>query len=139
VFGTGLRVTLPPGWDGQAAATEAALPGDALYTFQNVTPGHPLQGADLRLERVAGLNELLRGRWSRGLTTYGYHGTTADGPATTPLPGFGVEMAGAGQAGAVVFTQRGASMWAVQVDAPTSLSRARRAEVLALLPGGALP
>ena len=136
-FADGLRVTLAAGWDGPA--TVAATPAGAVYRFQNDAAGHPLQGVVLRVERVDGLNALFRERWSRGLTTSGYAGMTPVGPAAAPLPGFGVEVAGDGRGGAVVFVQRGASSWAVGVSAPAAQWARQRAEVLAVLADVALP
>ena len=138
VFGSGLRVVLPPAWDGPAAALDHA-PGYALYTFENTTPEHPLLGAALRVERVQGLNALLRERWMRGQTPHGYHGTRAVGPASAPMGGFAVEVEGAGGAGIVVFSQRDGTMWATQVWAPRPLWYARRGELVALLAGVTLP
>ena len=136
-FGDGLRVTLAPGWDGPASVR--ASPAGAVYGFQNEAPGHPLQGVAVRVERVDGLNALLRERWSRGLTASGYAGLGPVGPAAAPMPGFGVEVADAVRGGATVFAIRGASSWAVQVTAPLAVWRARRADVLAVLAGVALP
>lgn len=137
-FRSGLRITLPPGWDGPESAVEPA-DGAVLYTFQNTTPGHPLAGVTVRLERVQGLNALLRERWMRGQTSHGYHGTQPVGPAAAPMPGFAVEVTGPGQSGAVVFSQRDSGMWAVQVVAPAALWASRRDAVLALLTGITLP
>lgn len=138
VFGSGLRVTLPPGWDGPAIASEGD-PGHATYAFQNTATGHPLVGASVRLERVSGLNPLLRERWLRGQTTHGYNGTRPVGPATAPIPGFAVEVEGPGLRGIAVFTQRDDGLWALQVVAPTALWEQRRDEVRALLAGIRLP
>ena len=136
-FGDGLHVTLPSGWGGPVAIDDRQT-GRAVRSFYNAEEGHPLQNVTLRVERVDGLNALLRERWSRGQTAAGYHGTTPVGPAATPLGGFGVEVAGPGQGGAVVFVHRGASSWTIGVTAPADLWRLRRAEVLAVLSGVAL-
>ena len=138
VFSSGLNVTLPPGWDGPTTALDQGPPRER-YTFQNAAPGHPLAGAILRVERVGGLNPLEREQWVRGQTTYGYNGTRPVGPASAPAAGLALEVEGAGQAGAVVFAHHRGEMWALQVVAPTALWRARRAEVLAVLAGVALP
>ena len=137
VYGSGLRVTLPPGWSGPA--TETGGVGDAVYAFENATAGHPLAGATIRVEYAAGLNELLRERWLRGQTTRGYHGTAPVGPLAAPVTGFGVEVAGPGRAGAAVFSRGRGGLWAVQVAAPTATWEGRRAEVLALLSGVDVP
>ena len=140
VFGTtGLRVTLPAGWGGPSSAAEGELPGYALYSFRETTPGHPLEGAVLRVERVVGLNPLLRERFDRGLTSYGYHGAVPTGPASVPIRGFGLEVEGPGTRGAVVFVGDRQAAWAVSVQAPGAVWAARRDAVLAVLTGGDLP
>lgn len=136
---TGLRVTLPLGWDGPTAALDADAADYALYTFTNATPDDPLFGTVLRVERVQGLNALLRERFRRGLTTYGYHGSRPVGQAGVPLPGVGLEIEGAGTRGAVAFLQSGPSNWTVQIEAPASVWASRRGEVLAVLAGVAIP
>ena len=138
VFGSGLKVTLPPGWDGPVTAVDHGPPGER-YAFRNATPGHPLAGAVLRVERVGGLDPLQRERWVRGQTTYGYNGTAPMGPTLAPLAGLALEVEGGGQGGAVVFTQRRGEMWTAQVVAPAATWRARRGEVLAALAGVSLP
>ena len=135
---TGLRVTLPAGWNGPVAAVEDHAESYALYTFSNAAD-HPLAGTTLRIERVQGLNQLLRERWANGQTSYGYHGTRPVGPAAQPLPGVGLEVEGRGTGGAVVFLQRGLANWAVQIEAPASVWAERRGEVLAVLAGVELP
>ena len=130
--GTGLRATLPPGW-ATTEADEGRLPAYARYAFAGPT------GTRLIVERVVGLNELARQRWTRGLTPYGYHGLTAVGPAAVPVSGLGVEVAGPGVGGAVGFVQRGQTFWAVHVQAPEAAWRADRDAVLALVAGVALP
>lgn len=137
VFGSGVRVTLPPDWEGASLVREEV--GYALYTFRNDAADHPLRGATLRLERVTGLNALLRERWLRGQTAHGYHGTRPVGPATAPVPGFAVEVDGPGVRGISVFTQRSDGMWAVQVVAPAAIWNSRRDEVRALLAAAVLP
>jgi len=140
VFGeTGLRVTLPAGWDGPSSAMDVRLPEYALYTFVNDTPGHPLRGTALRIERVLGLNEFYRNQWMHGQTTYGYHGTRPVGPISPPRPGFGVEVEGHGTAGAVVFAEAGGAVWSIQVEAPTALWARQRGALLAVLTGVTLP
>lgn len=134
---TDLRVTLPAGWAGAHAAADAEQ--YAFYTFTNENAAHPLAGTVLRIERVQGLNQLLRERWQRGQTSYGYHGARPTGPLAAPLPGTALELRGAGTAGAVVFFQRGVASWAVQIEAPAAVWAASRDEVLAVLTGVAVP
>ncbi len=135
---TGLRVTLPAGWTGPVAAADAQAERYALYTFENAAD-HPLAGTTLRVERVQGLNQLVRQRFQQGQTGYGYHGTRPIGPAATPLPGLGMEVEGPGTAGAVVFLQRGLASWTVQIEAPASVWAAHRGEVLTVLAGVEIP
>jgi hypothetical protein len=140
---TGLRVTLPAGWDGPTAQDEGRLPAYALYTFTSAAPG-PLAGATLRVEQVTGLNPLDEQRWRVGQTATGYHGTRPVGPAAVPLGALvAFETAGTGTGGgtggAVAFFQRGRTFWAVSVQAPAALWRARRDDVLALMAGVAVP
>ena len=135
---TGLRVTLPAGWNGPTEALDAD-PAYAAYAFRNALPGNSLSGAVLRVERVLGLNQLLRERWQRGQTSYGYHGTRPVGPIVSPLPGLGLEVAGAGTGGVVVFLQRGPASWAVQIEVPEAVWATRRAEVLAVLADVTIP
>lgn len=130
---TGLSVVLPLGWEGEAAVTESDLPAYARYAFTNVASGSPLAGVTLYVEQVVGLNALDQQRWTRGLTPYGYHGLQPVGPASVPLPGLGIEVAGPGAAGAVAFVQRGQTFWAVHVQAPEAVWAARRPEMVALL------
>lgn len=127
-----LAVTLPPGWTG-TAVDEGRLPAYARYAFADGA------GTALVVERVVGLNELDRQRWQRGLTPYGYHGLSPVGPASVPLPGLGIEVAGGGVAGATVFLQRGLTFWAVHVQAPEAAWAARRDAVLGLLAGVSVP
>ena len=136
LFGqTGLRVTLPPGWEGPVSALEAGLPDYAEYTFRNAAPGHPLEGAVLRVERISGLNALFRERFRRGQTTYGYHGAMPVGPAATPGSGFGVEVEGYGVGGATAFAEGRSGMWALSVQAPAAVWASRPGDVLAVLAG----
>ena len=94
VVGTaGVTMLLPAGWDGPVSAVETEDPGYALYSARNDAPDHLLAGAVLRVERITGLNPLLRERFTRGQTSYGYHGTTPVGPAAVP-DGLGIEVAG---------------------------------------------
>ena len=92
----------------------------------------------LRVERITGLNPLLRERFTRGQTSYGYHGTTPVGPAAVP-DGLGIEVAGPGTGGAVAFITRGPILWAVSVQAPATTWTAHRAEVMGLLLSPRLP
>lgn len=137
--GTGLRVTLPAGWDGLASADESRLPGYALYALANTAAGSGLADATLRIERVVGLTPLDAQRWRTGAVPYGYHGTRPVGPIALPLPGLGLEVAGAAEAGAVAFAQRGTVYWTVQIVGPPALWASRRADLLAVLAGVALP
>ena len=130
---TGLRVTLPPGWDGPVAADEARLPAYALYTFEDAE-----DGAVLRVERVTGLNPVERERWRTGAVRYGYHGTRPVGPAALPVAGLGVEVSGGDRGGAVAFVQRGAAYWALHVSAPAEVWASHRPGLLAALAGVAL-
>ena len=140
VFGrTGLRVTLPAGWDGPTAADESRLPASALYTFTSSAPG-PLAGATLRIDQVVGLNPAEEQQWRSGQTRVGYHGSRPVGPASVPVEALvAFETAGAGTGGAVAFLQRGRTFWAVSVEAPVALWRSRRADVLALMAGVSVP
>ena len=135
---TGAAVTLPGSWTGPVTLVEDELPDYALYTARNVNPASPLHGAVLRVERVTGLNALYRERWTKGQTTYGYHGASPVGPATVP-EGLGLEIEGPGTGGAVAFTQRGATLWAVAVEVPAATWATHRAEALAILAGVRLP
>ncbi len=135
---TGASVTLPAGWDREPSVAEDALPEYAVYTVANDVDGHPLAGVVLRVERVTGLNPLLRERWLHGQTMTGYHGTGPVGPAEVP-EGFGVEIAGRGVGGVVAFVQRGPVLWAVSVEAPAATWAAQRAEVAAVLAAVRLP
>ena len=139
VVGTaGVTMLLPAGWDGPVSAVETEDPGYALYSARNDAPDHLLAGAVLRVERITGLNPLLRERFTRGQTSYGYHGTTPVGPAAVP-DGLGIEVAGPGTGGAVAFITRGPILWAVSVQAPATTWTAHRAEVMGLLLSPRLP
>ncbi|PAP77852.1 hypothetical protein [Rubrivirga marina] len=135
---TGAAVVLPGSWTGPVTVAEGELPDYALYTARNVNPASPLEGAVLRVERVTGLNALYRERWSKGQTTYGYHGASPVGPIAVP-EGLGLEVSGPGTGGAVAFTQRGATLWAVAVEAPAGTWATHRADVLAILASVRLP
>jgi hypothetical protein len=135
---TGASATLPGSWTGPVTIAEGELPNYALYVARNANLASPLHGAVLRVERVTGLNALYRERWTRGQTTYGYHGASPVGPA--PIPeGLGLEVAGPGTGGVVAFTQRGATLWAVALEVPEAAWAAHRAEALAILSGVRLP
>ncbi|MAQ92370.1 MAG: hypothetical protein CMM84_02395 [Rhodothermaceae bacterium] len=139
VVGTaGVTMLLPAGWDGPVSAVETEDPGYALYSARNDAPDHLLAGAVLRVERITGLNPLLRERFTRGQTSYGYHGTAPVGPAAVP-DGLGIEVAGPGTGGAVAFITRGPILWAVSVQAPATTWAAHRAEVMGLLLSPRLP
>ena len=139
VLGTsGASALLPGGWEGPVTISEVDLPAYALYTARNDAMDSPLHGAILRVERVTGLNALYRERFSKGQTTYGYHGSSPVGPAAAP-EGLGLELNGPGTGGAVAFVQRGATMWTVAVEAPLETWAAHRADVLAVLAGVRLP
>lgn len=136
-FESGVRVTLPPGWDGPTSSHQGD-PSYSIYSFQNTAAGD-LEGAAVRLERVAGLNDLLRERWMRGQTPHGYHGTRPVGPSSVPISGFAVEVEGPGTRGVSVFTQRRDGLWALQVVAPLAVWAQRRGELTALLSSITLP
>lgn len=135
---TGAAVTLPGSWTGPLTIVEDELPDYALYTARNANPASPLRDAVLRVERVTGLNALYRERWTKGQTTYGYHGASPVGPAPVP-EGLGLEVEGPGTGGAVAFTQRGATLWAVAIEVPAAAWATHRAEALAILAGVRLP
>ncbi len=138
VFGrTGLRVTLPDGWSEPAVVDESRLPAYALYAFR-ATSG-PLAGATLRVEQVVGLNPAEEQQWRTGRTERGYDGTRPTGPASVGGALVAFETAGAGTGGTTAFFQRGRTFWAVQAQAPAAVWAARRADVLALFSGVALP
>lgn len=139
--GTGLVLTLPPGWTTAPLADEVRLPQLARYTVRQLDPASPLFGATLVVERVVGLNPLDRERWRVGQTSYGYPGGVRPvGPATTPIPGaMSLETAGGDLGGASAFVQRGPAYWAVAVVAPTRVWQRHRADVLSLMAGVALP
>ena len=139
VFGeTGLAVELPAGWDGPSRSDESGLPAHAVYTFANTASG-PLAGATLRVERVVGLNPVEQQLWSQGRSSRGYGDARPVGPASTPLPGLGIEVASGDRGGAIVFFQRGGAFWVAKVEAPASTWAARRAEVAALLASVRVP
>lgn len=139
VVGTaGVSMLLPAGWDGPVSAIETEDPGYALYSARNDAPDHLLTGAVLRVERITGLNPLLRERFTRGQTGYGYHGATPVGPAAVP-EGLGVEVEGPETGGAVAFITRGPVLWAVSIQAPATTWAAHRAEVMGLLTSPRLP
>ena len=138
---TGLRVTLPAAWEG--GADESRLPARAVYTFTNAAAG-PLAGAVLHVERAVGLNPVEQELWKRGRSTAGYGDARPVGPATAPLPGTALEIAGAGRGGpqtggVIVFLQRGPAFWVVKAEAPAATWAARPADVLALMAGVDVP
>jgi hypothetical protein len=135
---TGASVTLPGSWTGPITVAEGELPDYALYVARNTNFASPLHGAVLRVERVTGLNALYRERWTKGQTTYGYHGASPVGPAPVP-DGLGLEVAGPGTGGVVAFTPRGATLWAVALEVPEAAWAAHRAEALAILASVRLP
>ena len=138
VFGrTGLRVTLPPGWDAPPAVDETRLPAYALYAFRAASG--PLAGTTLRVEQVVGLNPAEEQQWRTGRTARGYDGTRPVGPATVGGALAAFETAGNGTAGVTAFFQRGRTFWSVQAQAPAAVWAARRADVAALMQSVALP
>lgn len=137
VYGeTGLRVTLPAGWEG--AADEGRLPAHAVYTFANAAPG-PLQGATLRVERVVGLNPVEQQLWGQGRSLRGYGDARPVGPASAPLPGLALEVASEGRGGVIVFFRRGMAFWVAKAEAPAATWAARPDAVAALLAAVEVP
>ena len=141
--GYGLRVVLPPGWDGLVAADESAFPGYASYRFDNARPDRAVPGARVRIERVGALNPLEQERWRRGQSPYGLHGLrpiAALDAATVPFPAqAAIAVEGAGTRGATVYAQRGTVYWAVQVTVPQNVYEADPRVLTDLLSGLTLP
>lgn len=138
--GSGLRVTLPAGWDGPVLSDETRLPGYALYTFENRQPGLATTNASVYVERVVGLNPLDEQRWRFGQVRYGYHGTRPVARLAVPLPALASYLVeGDGKGGAVAFLQRGRTFWTVSVFAPPALWATRRSDILALMTAVDLP
>lgn len=137
VFGTsGVSFLAPADWTTQTTAIERD--GYSRFTATNATDGHPLDGATVTVERIVGLNPLLRERFLRGQTPFGTHGAEAIGPIAVP-EGVGLEVAGPDACGAAVYVARGAVLWAISVQAPASTWNARRPNVMALLTNLRLP
>jgi hypothetical protein len=136
-FTSGLVVALPEGWSGAAAVDERGLPGLASYRFENQNPQSPLRGAVLHVERLTGLNPMMRERWAQGRVPYGYHGArpVAALPAV-PIPGaVGFRTEREGHLGGVFFAVRGPVYWAVQVEAPEDVYAAHEGTLLDLARG----
>ena len=128
-YPSGLVVTLPEGWSGPAEVDEDGLPGLASYRFENANDASALHGAVLHVERLTGLNPVMRERWQQGRVPYGYHGArpVATLPAP-PLPGaVGFRTAREGRTGHVYFLARGPVHWAIQVEAPAAVFDAHEA------------
>lgn len=132
-------VTLPPGWSGSRLASTEGLPRYAAFALQNDVPGHPLAGAVVRAERVAGVEGIERERWMRGQPPYRYHTAGPVGPIAVPGHAYGVEVAGGGVRGAVVFVRHHEALWAIGVEAPDALWARQRPALLALIGGVRLP
>ncbi|WP_412063421.1 hypothetical protein [Rubrivirga sp. IMCC45206] len=136
----GVTVTLPPGWRGPAVPSAQNSGRYAVFTLRNAAPRHPLAGAVVRVERVVGFEGVERERWLRGQTPYRYHGSAGPvGPIAVPGHPFGVEVAGGGVRGAVVFVRTHGAIWAIGVEAPEALWARQQAALLALVNGVRLP
>lgn len=119
-YRSGLVVTLPENWDGPATVDESGLPGRASYRFEDQSDSSATRGAVLTIERLTGLNPVMRERWQQGRVPYGYHGARPVAVLpSAPLPdavGFRTERDG--MVGDVYFLVRGPVYWAIQVEAP---------------------
>lgn len=134
-YTSGLVVTLPEDWSGTETVDEGELPALASYRFENRNPESPLRGAVLHVERVTGLNPMMRERWAQGRVSYGYHGARPVAAlASVPLPGaVGFRAEREGRLGAVLFVARGPVFWAVQVEAPEDVFAAHEVALLDLV------
>lgn len=122
-YRSGLAVSLPSGWAGPEAVDESGLPGLASYRFENRSDSSALRGAVLHVERLTGLNPVMRERWQQGRVPYGYHGARpVAAVAAVPLPGaVGFRTEREGQEGEVYFLARGPVHWAIQIEAPEAV------------------
>jgi hypothetical protein len=130
-YRSGLVVALPEGWAGPEAVDESGLPGFASYRFENRSDSSALRGAVLHVERLTGLNPVMRERWQQGRVPQGYHGARPVAAlATVPWPGavgFRTARDGDDRVGNVYFLVRGTVYWAVQVEAPAAVFAAHEA------------
>ncbi|HLT48212.1 MAG TPA: hypothetical protein VK002_13340 [Rubricoccaceae bacterium] len=135
VYRSGLVVTLPEGWAGPAEVDESGLPGLASYRFENRSDSSALRGAVLHVERLTGLNPVMRERWQQGRVPYGYHGARPVAPlSASPLPGaVGFRTEREGMVGHVYFLVRGPVYWAIQVEAPEAVFTPHEAVLLDLV------
>lgn len=142
-FTGGLAVALPDHWQGETEVDEARLPQVASYRFENGNPESPLYGAVLHVERVTGLNPLMRERWIQGRVPFGYHGAqpvAALPPSQVTVEGaVGFRTVRDDRGGVVYFTSRGQTYYAVQVEAPAAVFETHEAALLALAGAIRLP
>lgn len=144
-YASGLTVALPGGWAGPEAVDESGLPGLASYRFENQSDSSALRGAVLHVERLTGLNPVMRERWQQGRVPYGYHGARpVSALAATPLTGaVGFRTEREGRTGEAYFLTQGPVHWAVHIEAPATVfaahSAALRDLVGALRFGSGLP
>jgi hypothetical protein len=131
-YRSGLVVTLPEGWSGPEAVDESHLPGLASYRFENRSDSSALRGAVLHIERLTGLNPMMRERWYQGRVPYGYHGARPVAAIeVAPVPGAIGFLTERGEyVGHVYFLVRGPVYWAVQVEAPAAVFDAHEAALL---------
>ncbi len=119
--GGGFSVDTPEGWEGAVQADESHLPGAASYRLRNTASG-PLAGATATVIMRANLNPLQRQQWVRGRFPLGLGALRPVAPlsgAQMPFEeGVGVQATGEGRTALIYFTARGASHYAVIVDAP---------------------
>lgn len=128
-FDTGLSLTLPDDWTGTEEVDEGSLPQTASYRFVNTNPESDWLGAVVHVERVTGLNPMMRERWMQGRVPFGYHGAqpvAAVSRASVPFPNaVGIQTTRDDRPGAVYFLATGQTYWAVQVEVPASMLEAQ--------------
>jgi hypothetical protein len=131
-YRSGLVVTLPEGWSGPEAVDESGLPRMASYRFENQSDASALRGAVLHVERLTGLNPMMRERWHQGRVPYGYHGAVPVAALeVAPVPGaIGFLTERDDYVGHVYFLVRGPVYWAVQVEAPAAVFDAHESTLL---------
>jgi hypothetical protein len=136
-YASGLSVTLPEGWEGPTEVDESGLPGRASYRFENRSETSPLIGTVLHVERVTGLNPVMRERWIQGRVPYGYHGARPIAPlSSSPWPGaVGFRTEREDFLGDVYFLVQGSVYWAVQIEAPATVFLANEETLRSLLRG----
>ena len=134
-YASGLVVTFPDGWQGPSEVDENGYPGRATYRFENTNAGNPLRGAVLHIERLTGLNPVMRERWAQGRVPYGYQGSRPIAALTsTPIPGsVGFRTERPDYRGNVYFFARGAAHWAVHVEAPEAVFERHEDALVALV------